>query len=654
MLLDLALLGGAALVLGFGIERAALWDPLELELAERGLHPARGDAAAHVLHATFGLFGESAATARLAGLAATLVGVLALWGAVTALESRAAARFVPLVLVTTPSLFVHARTALPDALATGAMATTFGGLAVFALDAARPLRARAPALVLGALGAAAGWYLAGPVLGTAVPVGSVALAAATRGRARSDVAVALALGLVTVLALVRGAPTGPSHGAPFAVATSVLHAAFPWSALLPLALATVRERPLASATWTFVATTFAAVGWLASHEGPVIEAAPLPVALLAALALTRPRSDDRTSEATRWAIGASAVLAILLAVDFDRLPEKAAIAWTSGHPDRAPQLPRSAQDRSAFALAAALLGGAALAACFVREGRRRALALGAGALAGALVLRVRFHPAVASAAGPGEAFAAWHRLHQGEEALGALGVSAGTLRFARAGTVVTHDGAPAAHAWLDAPGERRFLVAPATELPALNAQHRARHHANLPVVSDATAAVLLLSNRADDGAQSPLDAFVRSDVPAHAAPVNARFGDALELAGWEVVDERGAPRRLSTHTEAHLRLYWRVLRAPTGHCTFLHVDRSPARFAAEHGSFTDYPTSLWQPGDVVVDDYVVRLPLAFRGAVAPAYVGVGVLPCNDDRRMPVTVGSSDGHDRLLLGRLAVE
>jgi hypothetical protein len=35
------------------------------------------------------------------------------------------------------------------------------------------------------------------------------------------------------------------------------------------------------------------------------------------------------------------------------------------------------------------------------------------------------------------------------------------------------------------------------------------------------------------------------------------------------------------------------------------------------------------------------------------YWGVGALPCEDDRRMHVTAGESDGHDRIPAGTLEV-
>jgi hypothetical protein len=88
------------------------------------------------------------------------------------------------------------------------------------------------------------------------------------------------------------------------------------------------------------------------------------------------------------------------------------------------------------------------------------------------------------------------------------------------------------------------------------------------------------------------------------------------------------------------------------YCTFLHVDHSPARFSAEHRDLP-YPMVLWRAGDVVVDDFDVKLPAHFRAGSYRMYWGVGVLPCEDDRRMHVTSGPNDGRDRIPAGTLEV-
>jgi hypothetical protein len=141
--------------------------------------------------------------------------------------------------------------------------------------------------------------------------------------------------------------------------------------------------------------------------------------------------------------------------------------------------------------------------------------------------------------------------------------------------------------------------------------------------------------------------------------LDAVLGDRLDLLGWDITDEAGdtsgrAPM-LRTGKKAHIRFYLRPHEgAPplAGYCTFVHVDNSPSRFSAEHKTYR-YPTALWRGGDVVVDDFEIVLPPTFRSGSYALYWGVGVLPCEDDRRLAITHGPNDGHDRVPAGRLEV-
>ena len=54
-----------------------------------------------------------------------------------------------------------------------------------------------------------------------------------------------------------------------------------------------------------------------------------------------------------------------------------------------------------------------------------------------------------------------------------------------------------------------------------------------------------------------------------------------------------------------------------------------------------------------IDDFDIKLPAHFRAGSYRMFWGVGVLPCEDDRRMHVTSGPADGHDRIPAGTLEV-
>jgi hypothetical protein len=209
----------------------------------------------------------------------------------------------------------------------------------------------------------------------------------------------------------------------------------------------------------------------------------------------------------------------------------------------------------------------------------------------------------------------------------------------------------AAARWLDegAGGERRFVAVATRELALLNELHRARHHVNVPVLAGARDAVVLVASTLVSGesSESPLDALVRGEAPPGIRAANAALGGGkLDVVGWEIIEASGRRQHFRVYLRAHGDAPLR------GHCTFVHVDHTPTRFSAEHMELP-YPVGLWRDGDVIVDDFAIDLPPAFGRGTYQLLWGAGVLPCGDDRRMPVTSGPRDAHHRIPLGRLEV-
>ena len=134
-------------------------------------------------------------------------------------------------------------------------------------------------------------------------------------------------------------------------------------------------------------------------------------------------------------------------------------------------------------------------------------------------------------------------------------------------------------------------------------------------------------------------------VAADPMPQFRRLG-ALEVVGWNLVQSAGRKMQLRLYLRAHRDGPLR------GHCTFIHVDHSPTRFSTEHFD-TPYPTSLWREGDVLVDEFSFTLPAHFTRGTYDLAWGAGVLPCSDERRMPVTSGPHDAHHRVIVGKLDV-
>ena len=633
-----------------GIGHAGLWESVELDLAERARTTLDGGAAARAVALGYRLFGVSATGGRLALAACVLAGALAIFAVCACLEDAATARIATLLFASTPMIFVHARTLRADAVSMGAVAVAFAGLGIAALDERASLGKRIPALLVGLLGLGAGYATEGPLLGVAAPGAAIALAwLLGSGEARRRGTVFGVVAFVTALVGVglgwRGAAT-LAHPPFDHVLAEVAHGCFPWSALLPLALASASSRPLSRAAWLFAAAVFAAQSWLG--RGGVL---PVAFAIVLATAFAKERT---TRPWSRFALAAVVAAATLLVQDFRHLPEKDLAAYGTS----LAVLPTSAKALAerGYMMAAALLGvGALLAAVRVRG--QRVWLFGA-TLVAALVLRFGFFANVASVASPKGAFDSYARLRAPTEPLGLLGIKATTALYAGAGDATELASPTDAYAWLTGGPTRRFLALRRDELPALNASYRGGFGHNLPVVEATSSDALLAVSRLAPGEspRSPLDTVVLDGVPTGLSGGHVTFGDALELLGYDVVDDTRAAATLSATKTRHLRVYFRVLRAfGGGHCTFVHLDRSPARFSEEHREWTVYPMTLWRAGDVLVDDYPVRLPAAFGGAGDhPLYVGVGVLPCSDDRRMPITAGANDGHDRAALGKVHVQ
>jgi hypothetical protein len=140
------------------------------------------------------------------------------------------------------------------------------------------------------------------------------------------------------------------------------------------------------------------------------------------------------------------------------------------------------------------------------------------------------------------------------------------------------------------------------------------------------------------------------EPPPFAHPVDARLGQQVELLGYDLSADEAAPG-----DTLHLTLVWRC-REPmdTAYTVFTHLldageqvrgqkDNPPAR-----GS---YPTTLWAPGEVVVDSY--DIPVAGDAAPGPYVIEVGMYDPATMQRLPVLDPTGALGDRVLLGRVQV-
>ncbi|WP_437924472.1 glycosyltransferase family 39 protein [Sorangium sp. So ce291] len=287
----------------------------------------------------------------------------------------------------------------------------------------------------------------------------------------------------------------------------------------------------------------------------------------------------------------------------------------------------------------------------------------AGLIAGFL-LSFWYYPALAAQLSPKEVFESYASLHRPGEPLATLGVRSRAAAYYQGGEITSFDDVPQAFAWLTAAptggsaggapaaGARRWLVVKADELPRLNSLFRKHHRRNLPVLDGRSSQILLASNEAGGRPnESWLSRVVLDEPAAPANPLDAMFEDQLEVLGWELTDDEGRTvASVVPQKSYHLRTYFRVHRPITGNWKmFVHIDGFQRRYNGDHPVLEGrYPLSLWQPGDVIVDDHELQLEPNFTPGDYALYFGFFA----GETRFEVTRGP-EHEDRVHAGVIRV-
>ncbi|RME34488.1 MAG: hypothetical protein D6793_08510 [Thermoflexia bacterium] len=126
-------------------------------------------------------------------------------------------------------------------------------------------------------------------------------------------------------------------------------------------------------------------------------------------------------------------------------------------------------------------------------------------------------------------------------------------------------------------------------------------------------------------------------------PVSYRFGDRIELVGYEM-----APRRVRPGEAMVLTLYWRAL-GPTEHdyTVFTHILEPPQTIWGQEDRPPTPPTSQWRAGEVYRETYTLRV----KPETPPGFyeVEIGLYRPDTWERLRL----ENGHDFLLLSRIRV-
>jgi len=126
-------------------------------------------------------------------------------------------------------------------------------------------------------------------------------------------------------------------------------------------------------------------------------------------------------------------------------------------------------------------------------------------------------------------------------------------------------------------------------------------------------------------------------------PVSYRFGNRIELVGYEM-----APRRVRPGEAVVLTLYWRSL-GPTEHdyTVFTHILEPPQTLWGQEDRPPTPPTSQWRAGEVYRETYTLRVKPETPPGFYEVEIGLYRPDTGERLRLP------DGRDFLLLSRIRV-
>ncbi|NLS75752.1 MAG: DUF2142 domain-containing protein [Chloroflexi bacterium] len=152
-------------------------------------------------------------------------------------------------------------------------------------------------------------------------------------------------------------------------------------------------------------------------------------------------------------------------------------------------------------------------------------------------------------------------------------------------------------------------------------------------------------------ARPPL--LTEADLPAGIQRLGIVFGERMELVGYAMPDQEAHPGE-----DAPITLYWRA-RAPMAqdYSVFVHLLSGDDLIIGQRDMYPGqgtFPTTLWQPGDMVADTYVVPiLPATLTPATATVEVGLYLLETGE--RLPArdSQGQPMG-DNARFGELAIQ
>lgn len=489
----------------------------------------------------------------------------------------------------------------------------------------------------------------------------------------------------------------PSHDV---VVHMLGHGLFPWSALLPLSLGAVLRpasevrRRLRVGLLLVVAVAILFYTLTISRTGPIAFGATFALAGAAAITLL---SFERGQRGVFSAMVCAALL-VLLYKDFENFPEKGlspfALTTSVSFPDALKHLSKRymqattglgvlacvglvlsrvpwqdfASDWSAASVRLVRWNGRALTAA-IRAWQKvtkpwskaitvpRAAWTLSGLAGGGTLLSLGYYPALAAQLSPAGVYSAYRELAASGEPLAVMGDGAvkGSMFYAGS-TVRSFRAVETAVDWLglaDAP--RKWLILKAPDLGRANAHFRDKHPGlNLPILNAESSEILLASSVISEGQvnENPLSGMVLSAAPKLLHTPAARWGEELELVGWEVRDAKTEKPTDTLRTGVSYQFVtgYRVVKRITATWeAFIHIDGNGKRVNGDHQLLGGkYAPRLWLPGDVLLDKHEFKLDPTYDAGEYTVHFGL----FSGSKRYKITLGEQK-EDRLAAGVLQV-
>jgi len=277
-------------------------------------------------------------------------------------------------------------------------------------------------------------------------------------------------------------------------------------------------------------------------------------------------------------------------------------------------------------------------------------------IASGLVLTLGHAPAMAERVSPKLSMKQYRAHARSDEPLALLGLKAESVRYYLGNAPEPFGDIEEAARWLEQDQEKRRWLALATDRFAeLNAAFRAVSKGrNLALVEPLAGNTLLATGRlvAGESEYNPLAGDVLCEAPKTAHRADAEFGHVLRLVGWDVSSAAGRSAALLTAGEPYdLALVFEVVGTTAiDWQVFVHIDGRGRRHNGDHDPVHGrYPTTLWQPSDIVVDHHKIELERGALPGVHVLYMGL----FRGNKRLEVTAGSHEDN-RVRLGELQVQ